>query len=60
MAAKLVGAGKIIAIDLRDERLNLALELGATHTINSGKESVPKAIKAITGSGSILHSKPPL
>jgi aryl-alcohol dehydrogenase len=51
MAAKLVGAGKIIAIDLRDERLNLALELGATHTINSGKESVPKAIKAITGSG---------
>ena len=34
MAAKLVGAGKIIAIDLRDDRLKLALEFGATHTIN--------------------------
>jgi len=51
MAAKLVGAGKIVAIDLREDRLKLAAELGATHTINSGRESVPEAIKAITGSG---------
>ena len=39
MAAKLVGAGKIIAIDLRDDRLKLAGELGATHIINPSKES---------------------
>ena len=51
MAAKLVGAGKIIAIDLRDDRLKLARDLGATHTINPGKESIPEAIKKITGSG---------
>jgi aryl-alcohol dehydrogenase len=51
MAAKLVGAGKIIAIDLRDDRLKLALELGATHIINPGKESIPEAIKKITGDG---------
>ncbi len=51
MAAKLVGAGKIIGIDLRDDRLKLALELGATHTINPSKESIPNAIKTITGSG---------
>ena len=51
MAAKLVGAGKIIAIDLRDDRLKLALELGASHTINPSKESIPNAIKAITGNG---------
>jgi aryl-alcohol dehydrogenase len=51
MAAKLLGAGKIIAIDLRDDRLNLALELGATHVINPGKESIPDTVKAITGSG---------
>jgi aryl-alcohol dehydrogenase len=51
MAAKLVGAGKIIAIDLRDDRLKLALELGATHTINPSKELIPNAIKAITGNG---------
>ena len=37
MAAKLVGAGKIIAIDLRDDRLKLALELGATHAVNLSK-----------------------
>ena len=51
MAAKLVGAGKIIAIDLCDDRLQLAREWGATHTINPGKESIPEAIKKITGSG---------
>lgn len=51
MAAKLVGAGKIIAIDLRDERLKLAVELGATHTINPKDQSVPDAIKEITGGG---------
>jgi len=51
MAAKLIGAGKIIAIDLRDDRLKLALELGATHTINSSRESIPEAIRAITKSG---------
>ena len=38
MAAKLVGAGQIIAVDLRDDRLKLALELGATHTVNPSKD----------------------
>jgi aryl-alcohol dehydrogenase len=51
MAAKLVGASKIIAVDLRDDRLKLAMELGATHTINPGRESIPGAIKKITGNG---------
>jgi aryl-alcohol dehydrogenase len=51
LAAKLVGAGKIIAIDLRDDRLKLALELGATHTINPDKESISDAIRTITGNG---------
>jgi aryl-alcohol dehydrogenase len=51
MAAKLVGAGKIIAIDVRDDRLKLATELGATHSINPDKEAVPQAISSITGRG---------
>jgi aryl-alcohol dehydrogenase len=51
MAAKLVGAGKIIAIDLRNDRLQLALELGATHTINPDKEPIAEAIRTITGGG---------
>ncbi|WAT19229.1 NAD(P)-dependent alcohol dehydrogenase [Aurantiacibacter sp. MUD11] len=35
MAAKIVGANPIIAVDINDERLALAKELGATHTINA-------------------------
>ena len=51
MAAKLVGAGKIIAIDLRDDRLKLAGELGATHIINPSNRFVPEALDKITGNG---------
>ncbi|WP_353099735.1 NAD(P)-dependent alcohol dehydrogenase [Myroides odoratus] len=35
MAAKVTGCAKIIAIDIHEERLTFAKELGATHTINS-------------------------
>jgi aryl-alcohol dehydrogenase len=34
MGAKVVGASEIIAVDTIEERLSLARELGATHTIN--------------------------
>jgi aryl-alcohol dehydrogenase len=51
MAAKLVGAGIIIAVDLVESRLTLARELGATHTVNPDKESTIEAIKKITGAG---------
>ncbi len=37
MGAKIAGCAPIIAIDIRDERLELARELGATHTINHSK-----------------------
>jgi aryl-alcohol dehydrogenase len=39
MAAKVAGATTIIAVDLNDARLALAMELGATHTIRSEKKS---------------------
>lgn len=51
MAARVVGATTIIGVDLNDQRLSLAEELGATHTINAGKENVVQAIMKITGSG---------
>jgi len=51
MAARLVGATTIIAIDLFEERLTMACELGATHAINARNEKVVDAIKHITGSG---------
>jgi aryl-alcohol dehydrogenase len=47
MAAKLVGAGAIIAVDLMDGRLALARELGATHTFNPTRQSAPEAIRKI-------------
>lgn len=44
-ASKIAGASKIIAIDLADGRLELAKELGATHTINP--KNTPDVIQAI-------------
>ena len=35
LGAKLAGAGTIIAIDLSDDKLGLARQLGATHTVNA-------------------------
>jgi len=51
MAARLAGAGPIIGVDLKPGRLALALELGATHAINSAQEDVVSRIQAITGNG---------
>ncbi|MCQ4080828.1 NAD(P)-dependent alcohol dehydrogenase [Streptomyces sp. RB6PN25] len=51
MAAKVTGCTKIIAVDLVDERLKLAEELGATHTINGGTTDVVDEIRKITGRG---------
>ena len=47
-AAKLVSAWPIIAVDLFDNRLELAEKLGATHLINSSKENAAERIKDIT------------
>lgn len=51
MAARAVGATTIIGIDLYDERLELAKELGATHTINARNDDPVAAIMDITGDG---------
>jgi aryl-alcohol dehydrogenase len=51
MAARLVGAGTIIAVDKVDSRLELATELGATHTINPSRQQVAPAIRRITPIG---------
>jgi len=52
MAAKLMGCDPIIAIDVQANRLALARELGATHTIDhSGRDDVVAEIRKITGYG---------
>jgi len=52
MAAKIVGASPIIAVDLAESRLAMAKELGATYTINAGKVAPVEEIQKITGGGS--------
>jgi len=49
LTAQFYSPSKIIMIDLDENRLKLAKELGATHTINSGTENVQEAIKGIVG-----------
>lgn len=48
MAAHVVGATTIIAVDLVDTRLDLARKLGATHTINPERVDVREAVMKIT------------
>ncbi|MEK4627811.1 MAG: NAD(P)-dependent alcohol dehydrogenase [Solibacillus sp.] len=52
MAAKIAGCQYIIAVDVHDSRLELAKELGATHTLNGRNVDVVAEIKAITNGGS--------
>lgn len=50
MAARAAGCEQIVAVDLADNRLDLARELGATHTINpTTAEDVPRAVRKATG-----------
>ncbi|KGR81167.1 MULTISPECIES: 2,3-butanediol dehydrogenase [Lysinibacillus] len=51
IAAKASGASKVIVLDLSDDRLEKAKELGATHAINSGKENPVQAVRAIVADG---------
>ena len=52
MAAKLTGCKNIIAVDIHENRLALAKELGATHVINSKEQNVVEEIQLITIGGS--------
>jgi S-(hydroxymethyl)glutathione dehydrogenase / alcohol dehydrogenase len=48
-AAKIVGASQIIAVDITEEKLDLAKALGATHIVNSKNDDPVKMIKDLTG-----------
>jgi len=51
MAAKVAGCREIIAVDIFENRLELARELGATHGINPQRENPVDRIRDITGGG---------
>ena len=49
------GCGHLIAVDVAQDRLDLALKSGATHTINSARESARETILTLThGKGADL------
>jgi len=47
-AARLAGAGRVIGVDLDDTRLEMARNLGATHTLNSTNPNVAAQIVELT------------
>lgn len=49
MAAQLTPAARVIVVDVVPERLALATELGATHTVNAATDDSVAAIMEITG-----------
>ncbi len=49
MAARLAGCTTLIAIDLHDSRLELAMELGATHIVNARGTDTQAELMRITG-----------
>ena len=51
MAGHLSGAYPLIAVDIVEDRLNLALELGATHTLNANQGEIAERIREIAPRG---------
>src|SRR3546814_6163045 len=51
LAAQLAGAARIVAVDVVDDKLALARQLGATDTFNAAEEGAVEAICAATGGG---------
>src|SRR6266571_9222358 len=49
-ASALVTAHPIIAVDLHDNRLELARKVGATHLVNAARDDAPARIRDIVGS----------
>jgi alcohol dehydrogenase len=51
LGARLAGARQIVAIDMRQDKLDFARQLGATDAFNAGDENCVAAVKEATGGG---------
>ena len=51
LAALAIGSGKVLALDLSEEKLAFARELGVHHALNAGDADVQAQISALTGGG---------
>ncbi|MFF8276388.1 S-(hydroxymethyl)mycothiol dehydrogenase [Streptomyces lateritius] len=49
VGSRLAGAARIIAVDIDDRKLETALTMGATHTVNSRSVEPVEAIRGLTG-----------
>lgn len=49
--AKIMGAGQVIAMDLDQEKLDLALKVGATAVVNPRHDNAVDRVASLTGSG---------
>jgi len=56
MAAVAAGVGTVIALDVVPARLELARELGATHTVDGRDEDQVEQIRALTGGHGVTHA----
>src|SRR5687767_9838866 len=52
-AAKMVGAGKIIAVDVMKQKLQWAQEFGATHVVDASKNDPVAEVQRISGMGGV-------
>lgn len=51
LGARVAGARQIIAVDLSDAKLELAMSLGATHKFNAGQPDCQEQIRELTSGG---------
>lgn len=51
LGAKLAGAETIIAVDIADDKLGLARQLGATHTVNASDADHVEQVRDLTNGG---------
>ena len=49
--AAIAGAGQIIAVDMVDAKLDIAMSIGATHRVNAGAGNAVEAVKELTQGG---------
>jgi S-(hydroxymethyl)glutathione dehydrogenase/alcohol dehydrogenase len=54
--ARIAGARQIIGVDRFDSKLEMAGEMGATHTVNSSREDAVQAIRDLTGKAGVDHA----
>jgi len=55
-AAKMVGAGKIIAVDVMKQKLQWAEEFGATHIVDASKGDPVAEVQRLSGMGGVDYA----